>query len=330
MNDDIQGLRQIQERLLKLENQNRTLKQAGGAVLVVATSLLLMGQTARTKPVQASQSNTVEASQFILKDKTGKVRATFSIDERPDNSGPVQLVFYDGEGKERVRLNSGVVPSMTGGTLSLADEKGKGRVFISASDALGPSLGLDDPKGFPVTLLSTGDAVLPNLEAKSVSLKDTDGNIRARLFMSEKITTTAGELMPNLPWTSENKNAPVTVSPSPTLALYDLKGKARVYVDGDGNISAQIIGVSDSQGHTLGLFSAVDGYGAGLSLSNGKGEQRLLLEPGHLELSDDAGFKSSLGETKNLVTTRTGETHQTSAASLLLFNKEQNVIWKAP
>ena len=330
MNDGVQGLEQIQERLLKLERQNRRLKQTGAAALIIATSLLLMGQTSRTKPVQTGQLNSVEASQFILKDKTGKVRATFSIDERPDNSGPVQLVFYDGEGKERVRLNSGVVPSMTGGTLSLADEKGKGRVFISASDALGPSLGLDDPKGFPVTLLSTGDAVLPNLEAKSVSLKDTDGNIRARLFMSEKITTTAGELMPNLPWTPENKNAPVTVSPSPTLALYDLKGKARVYVDGDGNISAQIIGVSDSQGHTLGLFSAVDGYGAGLSLSNGKGEQRLLLEPGHLELSDDAGFKSSLGETKNLLTTRTGETHQTSAASLLLFDKEQNVIWKAP
>lgn len=330
MNDDIQGLEQIQERLLKLEKQNRTLKQAGGAVLVIATSLLLMGQASRTKPVQAGQSDTVEASRFILKDKTGKARATFSIDERPDNSGPVQLVFYDGEGKERVRLNSGLVPSMTGGTLSLADEKGKGRVLISASDALGPSLGLDDPKGFPVTLLSTGDAVLPNLEAKSLSLKDTDGNIRARLFMSEKLTTTAGELMPNLPWTPENRNAPVTISPSPTLALYDLKGKARVHVGGDGNISAQIIGVSDSQGHTLGLFSAVDGYGAGLSLSNGKGEQRLLLEPGHLELSDDAGFKSSLGVTKELVTLRTGETHQTSAASLLLFGKEQNVIWRAP
>ena len=330
MNDDIQGLEQIQERLLKLENQNRTLKQAGGAVLVVATSLLLMGQTARTKPVQASQSNTVEASQFILKDKTGKVRATFSIDERPDNSGPVQLVFYDGEGKERVRLNSGVVPSMTGGTLSLADEKGKGRVFISASDALGPSLGLDDPKGFPVTLLTTNSVVLPNVEAKSVSLKDTDGNIRARLFMSEKLTTTAGELMPNMPWTPENKNLPVTINPYPTLALYDLKGKARIFLGGDGDVSAQTIGVSDSEGHSLGLFSAVSDLGAMLSLDNGKGEQRLFLGPGQLELSDDAGFKSSLGVTKELVTIRTGETHQTSAASLLLFDKEQKVIWKAP
>jgi hypothetical protein len=101
-------------------------------------------------------------------------------------------------------------------------------------------------------------------------------------------------------------------------------------MDGEGSISASTIGVSDSQGHTLGLLSAVSDYGAMLSLDNGKGELRLFLEPGHLELSDDAGFKSSLGETKNLVTVRTGESHQTSAASLLLFDKDTNVIWKAP
>jgi len=323
MNDDVQGLERIQERLVKLERQNRMFKQVGAALLIVATSLLFMGQTARTRPIQASQSNTVEANQFILKDKTGKVRATFSINESPDNSGPVQLVFYDGEGKERVRLNSGVVPSMTGGTLSLADEKGKGRVFISASDALGPSVGLDDSKGFPVTLLTTDRAVLPDLEAKSVSLKDTDGNIRARLFMTEKHT---GDV------TLPGMSTPVSMTfpPFPTLALYDLKGKTRTYLDGDGNVSAQTIGVSDSEGHSLGLFSAVSNLGAMLALDNGKGEQRLYMEPGHLELSDDAGFKSSLGVTKELVTIRTGETHQTSAASLLLFDKEQKVIWKVP
>ena len=90
------------------------------------------------------------------------------------------------------------------------------------------------------------------------------------------------------------------------------------------------IGVSDSQGHSLGSLMAIDGMGAGLSLDNGKGEQRIFMDPDHLELSDDAGFKSSLGVTKNLVTSRTGETHQTSAASLLLFDKDKNVIWKAP
>jgi hypothetical protein len=315
--------------LLKLERQNRRFKQAGAASLIVAASLLLMGQASRSKPVQASQSNTVEASRFILKDKTGKVRATLSIDDRPDNSGPVQLVFYDGEGRERVRLNSGVLPSL-GGALDLADEKGKYRVFMNSSDAFGTSLSLDDSKGLPVTLLTTDRAVLPNLEAKSVTLKDTEGNIRARLFMTEKSTAAAGEVWPNMPLTPENKNLPVTFNPSPTLALYDLKGKARVYLDGDGNVKAGIIGVSDSEGPAVGILTAAPGYGGGLSLYNGRGELRLSLEPGHLELSDDDGFQSSLGVEKNLVTVRTGETHQTSAASLILFDKAKNVIWKAP
>lgn len=323
MNRDVQGLEHIQERLLRLERQNRRLKQTGAAALVVTASLLFMGQASRTKPVQASQSNTVEASRFILKDdRTGKVRAVFSIDARPDNSGPVQLVFYDAEGKERVRLNSGILPSL-GGALNLADEKGKAGVFISSSDAFGNSLSLDDSKGFPVTLLTTDRAVLPSLEAKSVSLKDSDGNVRARLFMTE---TQTGDI--TLPGMSNSVKA--TFPPSPTLALYDLKGKTRVFLDGDGNISAGVVSVSDLSGHSLGMLSAVDNLGAMLSLDNGKGEQRLSLEPGHLELSDDEGFQSSLGVQKDLVTSRTGETHQTSAASLLLFDKNKHVIWKAP
>ncbi len=54
------------------------------------------------------------------------------------------------------------------------------------------------------------------------------------------------------------------------------------------------------------------------------------MEPGHVELSDDDGYEAALGVEKNLVTPRTGETHKTSAASLLLFDRDKNVIWKAP
>jgi hypothetical protein len=204
MNDDVQGLEQIRERLLKLERQNRRLKQAAVAVLTVAASLLFMGQTARTKPVQASQLNVVEASQFILKDKGGKVRGTLSIDERFGNSGAAQLVLYDVEGRQRVKLDSGEL-SFMGGALHLADEKGKDRIFISSSDALGGTLSLLDSKGFPGTILNTDNATLPEVETKSVSLKDTEGNVRARLSMTEKSTATAGEVFPNLPLTQRTR-----------------------------------------------------------------------------------------------------------------------------
>jgi hypothetical protein len=49
----------IEERLERLERQNQNLKRAGTAILVLAASILLMGQAATTK--------TVEANRFISK-----------------------------------------------------------------------------------------------------------------------------------------------------------------------------------------------------------------------------------------------------------------------
>jgi hypothetical protein len=53
------------------------------------------------------------------------------------------------------------------------------------------------------------------------------------------------------------------------------------------------------------------------------------LSPYNLNLQDQDGFLATLGVT-NIVTPRTGETHSTSAASLVLFDKNKSVIWKAP
>ena len=43
----------------------------------------------------------------------------------------------------------------------------------------------------------------------------------------------------------------------------------------------------------------------------------------------EEGFETTLGRTA-LITPRTGESQMTSAASLVMFNKGKNVIWKAP
>jgi hypothetical protein len=48
-----------------------------------------------------------------------------------------------------------------------------------------------------------------------------------------------------------------------------------------------------------------------------------------LNVIDAQGFAAQLGVTE-LVTPRTGENHNTSAASLTLFDNSKNVIWKAP
>ena len=65
---------------------------------------------------------------------------------------------------------------------------------------------------------------------------------------------------------------------------------------------------------------AIIDHGAGLFMSNA-GPQVFLY--------DREGFQTTIGTT-DLVTPRTGETHKTSAASLVLFDKDKKVLWKAP
>jgi hypothetical protein len=54
-----------------------------------------------------------------------------------------------------------------------------------------------------------------------------------------------------------------------------------------------------------------------------------VLDGPSLSLTDKEGFQAVLG-VSSLVTPRTGETHQTSAASLVLFDKDKSVLWSAP
>jgi hypothetical protein len=192
---------EIRGRLIRLERQNRRLKQMGAAALIVAASMILMGQ--------ASQKKTVEANEFILRDNSGKVRASLSLKL---NTSIAQLVLFDSEGTPRAQLDSGV--AAFGGNLSLTDAHGKDRVMVSAMD-------LGDRK---MTLV---------LDPVSVGFNDSEGNPKAAFASNQ------------------------------------------------------------------------------------------------LYLSDSQGFSAQMG-VSNLVTPHTGETHQTSAASLVLFDKDQHVIWKAP
>jgi len=48
-----------------------------------------------------------------------------------------------------------------------------------------------------------------------------------------------------------------------------------------------------------------------------------------LLLDDKKGYKTDIGQT-DLVTTRTGETHRTSSASIVMYGKDKHLIWSAP
>jgi len=151
------------------------------------------------------------------------------------------------------------------------------------------------------------------VEANEFILTDSNGNVRAKLAVN-----------------------PTRVGGAPEMYFFDEKGKPRVWLDGGPGKSTDgggSITVYDGQGSVRGFFAATVSSGALLSIvepekaANHLGQA--LLGPGLLSVSDDKGFSAALG-VQGLETSRTGETHRTSAASLVLFGKNKNVIWKAP
>jgi hypothetical protein len=99
------------------------------------------------------------------------------------------------------------------------------------------------------------------------------------------------------------------------------KGKERLSLGTDG-IGSDVILLNDNSEANAALL--VD--------NDGKSFLRLdhsAFTPDGLNVADAQGFEARLG-VADLVTPRTGETHKTSAASVVLFDKDKNVIWKAP
>ncbi len=143
------------------------------------------------------------------------------------------------------------------------------------------------------------------VEANEFILRDDGGNIRARLFVTAKQTTKA-----TIPGLAEP--VPVTLKPRPTLALYDEKGESTGFLNDD----------------------EVTFLNSHVSLGNGTltiGDQAtgVVVSRYSVGLFDEQGFEATLGR-RALVTPRTGETQMRSAASLVMFDKSKNVIWKAP
>lgn len=111
----------LTERIEKLEKQNRKFKQAGAVALVLVASLLLMGQ--------AAQKKTVEANEFILRDNDGKIRARLRMVEdqegvrNPQLKGlqNPQLEFFDENQKSRASVGT----NRTGADFTLRNGDGQ-------------------------------------------------------------------------------------------------------------------------------------------------------------------------------------------------------------
>jgi hypothetical protein len=93
-------LQALADRVNKLEVQNRRLKLAGLAVVIMASAALLMGQ--------ARSSRAVEASEFRLIDTNGKTRARLAVGV---GGGPT-LTFFDSKDLPVAGIDGGKEPSL--------------------------------------------------------------------------------------------------------------------------------------------------------------------------------------------------------------------------
>jgi hypothetical protein len=166
-------LEELQDRLLKLEKQNRRFKQLGAAALIGVAALVVMGQAPSKKTIETHElillgdSGEVRAklwtdgdnSRLALVDKNGRIRleleaGNFESDVRlmdsngwnpnvrlsSNNEGITELKFLDGKGKDR--LNLSLFPIVGSGVM-LSNEEGKANAVLHAPSNGTPFLRLE-------------------------------------------------------------------------------------------------------------------------------------------------------------------------------------------
>jgi hypothetical protein len=169
-----------------------------------------------------------------------------------------------------------------------------------------------------VVLLVSGQAKVDNkktIEANEFVLKDENGAVRAKLGM--------GFVFP--------------LKDAPGLVLYNEGGHERAAVA--ASEEQALIRLSSSGSITSSTSSSMwagvpgkDGSGVGVTGPSGVIRMNLdgvVYSGPQIGLQDKEGYETQIGKT-DLVVTKTGKTEQTSAASVVMFNKEKKVLWSAP
>ena len=199
----------LEQRLERLERQNRWMKRIGMLGLAVAAAVLLSGQ-AKAKDLQhlkvrsltlidAKGRNRVVLTDYGLRvsDLNGKTRAMLVA--RGDGSSGLHL--YDKNGKNRATLGTLVDGSPR---LLLYDKSGNARMSLGALNDGLSRLALYDKNGKTrAALRALGDG------SPSLVLSDRDGNVRAELGGTTIVDKRTG---------AETKTA------ESSLTLFDAKG----------------------------------------------------------------------------------------------------------
>jgi hypothetical protein len=153
------------------------------------------------------------------------------------------------------------------------------------------------------------------VEANEFVLKDDTGKVRIRLCMQDP-DFSGGAAFPKMVFLDTKGNTSLEFDGS-------IPGLSREGADLGGTVQ-----ISDVQGHRVSALLA-DDSGGHFWVAKWKEDAAAWVNPGSVEAGDDNGFLAAVG-VEDLVAPTPGQTHKTSAASVVLFDKNKNVIWKAP
>jgi len=216
MNSNTPSLAELEIRLAKLERQNRRLKRAGLAALVLVGSTLLASFTVQGPAKPVAVTPTLEAQRFVLKNARGEPRAELTLDndeprlDLDDAKGHPHILLRVSRGiPELALVGSGTRPTVhlyvvgewshvalsrphgkggillstnpTGSGVRLYDADDKPAVELSLTSG-GPSLELTDTAGFKAVLgtattKTIGTGESHTTSAAAVTLFGKDGKV---------------------------------------------------------------------------------------------------------------------------------------------------------
>jgi hypothetical protein len=126
----------LETRLARLERSNRNLRRLLAAFAIVAAIPLLAAYV--------PANDKLEASEFVVRDKGGAIRARLFVDEQ----GRSRLILRDRDGQSTAMISSG-----EGASLSLGDKTDKTTVVVSAAGSARGVVMLES-EGKPKAVLS--------------------------------------------------------------------------------------------------------------------------------------------------------------------------------
>jgi hypothetical protein len=240
----------LEDRCYNLDRQVRRWKLAGASALACCAALVLSGAHSQ------NVAKTIEAEQFVLRDKDGKRRAVLEVNAK----GDTVLQLSDRGEKSRINL---IVAEDGSPIVSLQDQKDQPRVSLSVPASInGSVLNLVDPNGQVRLGMGVRKDGVPTLD-----LRDKDANRRINLGVmpdgsgtlhffgadeSQRIRMGLGRDLPTLLFFDQQKSPRLGMVVSPTglvgLDVFGREKRMRLASEPDGRMSLRI---TDAQGKVI-------------------------------------------------------------------------------